>query len=431
MHQEDYPTRPSERSNMWSFMTVSMQRKDGRFGDHTHRHGIETPPEIHNYIYDDNVHSLTQYLWENQDIIETVHRMKTPLLASIKHDSYACFNVLLRYGADVEAQNGRNETAIIMATRMDREMMFKELVLRGACIFATDRMCRTITEIIISRDNVDWLRFLHEDRLNLLNYDQQNNEFPLTLAISHQARACTDYILSLDLKVHSFLIGKDSCPIAQAIRRNDLSTITQLSILPYFRTIINRNIHKSISYIHLAVQKRRTKVTHLLLQNGAFVNLLDNHRNTPAHYVEDIPTLRVLIYFGANLTARNSLNQTPLMKAESDGRNAITHFLRNYHKNFAGEWRFLRENTLKELNLPNRKTNIEWIDGKTDDEHRNDNESNGVASILNATITPMRELLLFSGPCDPLSNPTHIMGYLGVTDKQKEFIDPSARLEHF
>lgn len=43
----------------------------------------------------------------------------------------------------------------------------------------------------------------------------------------------------------------------------------------------------------------------LLLHNNAAVNLLDNDGNTPAHYVNDVPTLRILIRHGARLYVVN------------------------------------------------------------------------------------------------------------------------------
>jgi hypothetical protein len=155
------------------------------------------------------------------------------------------------------------------------------------------------------------------------------------LAISHQARNCIDYILSQNPKVESFLINrKFSCPISVAIRRNDIETIRALVELDRFQHIVNTKVHKSLSYIHLAVEKNRHEIADILLYHGAHVNLQDNNGNTPAHFVNDIPTLRVLISHGARLELGNRNNETPIMAAEKDGRNAVYQYLRLYnHEN--------------------------------------------------------------------------------------------------
>jgi ankyrin repeat protein len=68
----------------------------------------------------------------------------------------------------------------------------------------------------------------------------------------------------------------------------------------------------------------------LLLNNGAAVNLIDNEKNTPTHYISEIPTLRLLIRHGARLDKINKLGETPLKTAERNKRNSIYHYLRLY-----------------------------------------------------------------------------------------------------
>jgi hypothetical protein len=200
------------------------------------------------------------------------------------------------------------------------------LIYKGATIYSGDRLARTITEILISRDDVNSIRFFHIYKKNLLEHDLVNQEFPLTLAISHQARNCIDYILSKNPKVESFLINrKYSCPISVAIRRNDIDTIRALVELDRFQHIVNTKVHKSLSYIHLAEEKNRHEIADILLYNGAQVNLQNNNGNTPADFVNDIATLRVFISHGARLELGNRNHETPIMAAKKDGGNAVYH----------------------------------------------------------------------------------------------------------
>jgi hypothetical protein len=105
----------------------------------------------------------------------------------------------------------------------------------------------------------------------------------------------------------------------------------QLVTLEEFPYIVNKRIHKSVSYIHLAVEKGRPEIVKILLRNGALVNLLDNNGNTPVHYVSDIPTLKVLIAHNARLDVVNKFELTPLMNAAKEQRNSIYQYLRLYN----------------------------------------------------------------------------------------------------
>jgi ankyrin repeat protein len=105
----------------------------------------------------------------------------------------------------------------------------------------------------------------------------------------------------------------------------------QLVTLEEFPYIVNKRIHKSVSYIHLAVEKGRPEIVKILLQNGAMVNLLDNNGNTPAHYVSDVPTLKILIANKARLDVVNKFDLTPMATAAKEQRNSIYQYLRLYN----------------------------------------------------------------------------------------------------
>jgi ankyrin repeat protein len=296
------------------------------------RHGIEdSVPHVHELVLMNDESDLRNWITRNPEDIERQFRHKTPLLMTIKYDAYDCFTVLMDHNSNVEEYNPQNETTIIVAARLNRTQMIKDLISKNAIIRNRDRMGRTVVEILISRDDVDTIQFIHFQRGTLLHHDLYSKEFPLTLAVSHQARQCITYILSLKPRAQSFLIHrKFSCPVSVAIRMNDLKTLTALTQLEDFKYIINRQIHKSVSYLHLAVENARPQIVELLLNNGAAVNLLDNEKNTPAHYVSDIPTLRLLIRHGARIDKINKLGETPLKTAERNKRNCIYHYLRLY-----------------------------------------------------------------------------------------------------
>jgi hypothetical protein len=148
---------------------------------------------------------------------------------AIKHDAYECFQILLEKNGNMEEYNPQNKTALLINVRLNRTRMAEDLIARNANIMSEDRVARRVTEIVISRDDVDTLKFLHIQRGNLLDYDLYNTEIPLTLAISHQSRKLIENILSLKPKAQTFLIRrKYNCPISAAIRRNDYKTMEKL-----------------------------------------------------------------------------------------------------------------------------------------------------------------------------------------------------------
>jgi ankyrin repeat protein len=320
MYSEDFSTHSKHKN--WSV----------RYASGTFRHGIDdTVPHIHELVLMNDEDGLRDWITKNPEDVERRFRDKTPLLMAVKFDSYECFTVPLDHNANIEESNFKHETILVITVRLNRTAMFKDLIAKNANMRIQDRMSRTILEILISRDDVEAIQFIHLQRGTLLLHDLHNMEFPLTLAVSYQARKCISYILSLKPNAQSFLIHrKFSCPISAAIRKNDLQTLTSLVQLEDFGYVINKCIHKSVSYIHLAVERAKPQIVELLLNNNAAVNLRDNNGNTPTHYVKDVPTLKILINHGARLDMVNKSGDTPLQTAEKEKRNCIYHYLRLY-----------------------------------------------------------------------------------------------------
>ncbi|EFX66011.1 hypothetical protein DAPPUDRAFT_263837 [Daphnia pulex] len=141
MNQEDFATTPSERQRIWTFRTTHMSRKNA-FPPNG-KHGIEiTTPKIHELVLMDSHTELKYWLTRHPEDIEQTYRQKTPLLILLEHD------------ADVEKSNSKNETALVTAVRLDRINMIEDLIYKGATIYSGDRLARTITEILISRDDL-------------------------------------------------------------------------------------------------------------------------------------------------------------------------------------------------------------------------------------------------------------------------------------
>ena len=76
---------------------------------------IEECPEIFMLIFLNDAPRLNQHILDHPTDIELRFRLKTPLLVAIKHNSVKCFDILMKFGADMDAYNCQNETAIVIA----------------------------------------------------------------------------------------------------------------------------------------------------------------------------------------------------------------------------------------------------------------------------------------------------------------------------
>jgi hypothetical protein len=175
MNPDEFSSEPSERRKIWNFRTVHMSLKPhGYF-----RHGIEQQiPKVHELVLLYNEAKLRIWLEENPEDVANRFRHKTPILLAIKHDSYECFKRLLQRNANIEERNPKNETTLMIAVRLNRTRMIRDLISHDANIRTQDRMWRTVTEIIISRDDVENLQILHLHYDHILEHDLYNQEFP-------------------------------------------------------------------------------------------------------------------------------------------------------------------------------------------------------------------------------------------------------------
>jgi ankyrin repeat protein len=137
---------------------------------------------------------LRDWITKNPEDVKRRFRDKTPLLMAVKYDSYEYFTVLLVHNANIGEVHFKTKTILVITVRLNRTKIIKGLIAKNANIRIQDRMSKTILEILITRDDVEAIQFIHLQRGTLLLHDLHNMEFPLTLAVSYQARKCITYI---------------------------------------------------------------------------------------------------------------------------------------------------------------------------------------------------------------------------------------------
>ncbi len=291
----------------------------------------EEIPKVHELVMVGDAENLKKWLDENPEEIELSFRAKTPIIVAIKCDSFECFQILIERKANIEEYNSHKETALVVAVTLQNKRMIDLLLSEGANTRAVDRWQRPVAEMAIDIDNATLLQLLHEKGNDMLELDNANGHYPLANAIDENARRCIEYLLSLKPSALSFpkpsIAGRCYCPIRTIIRENDPETLRKMTELQDFKEMINRPLEDGNTYLHLTVQKKRAKLTEILLQHGADVNAKNQARNTPLHDVIDIETAKLLVKAGANLKAINSYNMTPLQYAYRTSKHGAYHWL--------------------------------------------------------------------------------------------------------
>lgn len=287
-------------------------------------------PKAHELVMMDRAKQLEDWFQFCPGDVNMEFQHRTPLLIAIKYDSRACFNVLLAKNADIHAQNGDDEPAIMEAVRYRRKEMAEILLENGATTEATDRMGETITEIAITRDDVDMLKIIHRFK-NVLEHDLRNDFFPLKFAIYNRAHKCVKFIINLKPSAQSFLIKREfQCPIMVCIERQDAETLEKLATLKDFANVINepfkKNRNGETSYLHMAAEQKDARLVKILLNSGVrFVR--DEEGNLPLHLAKTVEIARLLAKEWT-LDERNNDGDTAEEKAKNDRRVCVYKFLK-------------------------------------------------------------------------------------------------------
>ena len=114
MQRRDLPNSNPDRKKLWIFMTVHMTRRASDY----FCHGVESEtPRIHELVMINDDYLLGKWQEDHPDDVENRFRLKIPLLLAVKHNSYNCFQTLMKYNANMEGYNPQNESALSLVER--------------------------------------------------------------------------------------------------------------------------------------------------------------------------------------------------------------------------------------------------------------------------------------------------------------------------
>lgn len=232
-----------------------------------------------------------------------------PTKESIKRVSETA-NALINAGARVNFQNDNGESPLFLAAQSGNLEVGKMLVKAGADINRMDNVCLTPLQKTVSRNRVDFCKFLLGHGAEII-YRQQLKPLSSNDALSTAVRMNKLDILK-ELLAH--------CPNAASYYESGLETP-----------------------LHEAARIGRDDMCALLLQNGFNVNTtagIDN-KETPLHFLcftakePHTCACKLLLDAGADVNAKNAEGNTPLLTLTINYINDIYAYTYTIFDNYA------------------------------------------------------------------------------------------------
>ena len=224
--------------------------------------------------------------------------------------------VLINHGADVNAKNDKNATALIKACNKGNVDVMNVLLRAGADLNIADANGNTVLYHAAEGDNsTEILEILitHGADVNAKNKKNQTT-LMITLktedidAINVLLRGGADPNIA-DTKGHHAVHSKRSPEILQIL-------ITHHQISISHGADVNVKDIKNRTALVRACEEEKIDAINVLLRAGADPNIADANGNTMLHHAAEKNSeeiLEILIKHGADVNAKNNENQTTLM----------------------------------------------------------------------------------------------------------------------
>ena len=231
-------------------------------------------------------------------------------------------SVLLQAGSEVDIENRRGETPLLLAVKNDLELDVIEMMIdrRGEAIAVRDNNERTplmialsngrddiVREFLSIRGNIEWLNWRDREGKNALMYALENDI------------SCSVIEKMLERGVDVIITdARRNNPLMYAAANTRSISLGERLISDYGLDVNEENRDGETALI-LAIREGGRDFTELLLDKGASVTKSDKQGKTPLHYAalhwDDPEIFNMLIHRGANVNARDYRRRTPLMLA--------------------------------------------------------------------------------------------------------------------
>lgn len=270
--------------------------------------------ELTDYIYSlaiQNNFDIVKYLlnYETKDSLQEINSKYNLLITAVEKNHLSIVRYLINNGVNVNEENSRHESAVIIAFKKGYISLAKMLLSNEAKV--NDQEIIEIVKIAINKNNLKIFECLIENNININNKKDRYNNSPLHLAVKEKKLDCVKYLLENGANINDK--NKDGqTPLFIAYDNNDKDT---LHTLIRYNANINDTNNDGETLLFLAVKDNDIELVKFLINSDADLNVKDKDGSTPlmiASHERYFQVVRWLVKGGANINERNKYHDTAL-----------------------------------------------------------------------------------------------------------------------
>ena len=250
--------------------------------------------------------------------------------------------LLVNFGANVNAQDENNATPLHLASSTPASLAAHKLLDHGANPNARDNQGQTPLQLLLKHANNFHSSHRFVQRLLTngvdVNIQDRNNVSALHWASKRWARQMAEVLLERGAQVN-MKNDQDQTPLHLLLSSNMYRSLDYTHLLLKHGADANAQDMNNTTPLHLASQSGLVGVARILLDRGANPNAMNVQGQTPLHLflttfqapdVDSRGLVELLLKFGADVTAQDTNNTTPLQLALRGGKTEISRILQNY-----------------------------------------------------------------------------------------------------
>jgi ankyrin repeat protein len=273
---------------------------------------------LHNAVMDGDLPEIKKLLALCNNPNQVDNFFVTALHLAAAHGQIDAMSLLLKEGANINAQNVAGDYPLHSA--VDTISSIKLLVKAGAVVNAKNNTGQTVLHLAADGGKAEIVKFLIESGADINMQDSEKNT-PLHYAIENESGEI----------VKTLLKAKANPQIENERNQTSLLLAVENGNLPIIRLVLEGGAdpnHKNsfkVSPLQMAVSRgTHVEILTTLLKAGAKINDADEDGNTPLHDAvvkryepsKVLGIITTLLKAGADVHAKNSKGNTPLLRAK-------------------------------------------------------------------------------------------------------------------
>jgi ankyrin repeat protein len=249
-------------------------------------------------------------------------KKETPLHVASRHGYMDVTQLLLKHGADTEAQDDDKCTPLLLASRRECVEVARVLLKHGADREARDSYNCTPLLLASMRGYVEVSRVLLEHGADKDAQDERGWS-----PLMHASKMGHVEIVRVLLKYGSDMEARDMGGWTSLIHASKMGDMEIARVLLEQGADVKEQYKYKHTPLHYASSYGRLAVAQLLLKHGADVKARNAHNQTPLHEAKGEEVARFLIEHGADANALDTQKRTPLHQALEDGVTEVARVL--------------------------------------------------------------------------------------------------------